>query len=299
MLSVMEQYLQGCSIASHSSTLLDTRSSSTAKVFRDECDRNRTSPFAFTGNKFEFRMVGSSQNTAFCNAVLCMIVANEFKALNNFLIQSKDIKKDLDRWIDTNIKSSARIVFNGNSYDPQWFEEAERRGLKNFHDSLACYDQMIKKENIELFENMGVLTESELAVRYDSYLKSYSENIVLEARTLIDMIFGDVCMALREYENELLGLAVNQNKFKLNTKATLKVAKIIDTTLELIVSSTQRLSTMLDEIKRKTNLHERCEFARDKILPQLNMIRSHYDHIEHLLPSQVRPFPDYNELLFY
>lgn len=267
---------------------------------RDNCDRNRTSPFAFTGNKFEFRMVGSMQSNALPNFVLCTIIAKELKKIANLLenCEENERKSKLNEILKHNINSHRRIIFNGNGYDEEWKIEAEKRGLKDYKNSPDCFVNLLKEQNISLFEEMKVLSKNEMALRYDIYLKTYVENVMLEARVLLDMINKEVLPLLCDYYAEVSSIVETMSKIKSANNYILEKHKFIDETILAISESAKTLEDAMEKDISKLSELDKAKYVRDDILCIMKKVREVYDEAEKHLPEKYIAFPTYNDLLF-
>lgn len=177
------------------------------KFFRDTTDRNRTSPFAFTGNKFEFRMLGSTFSIAGPNIILNTIVAEELRQFADTLEKSSNFDEDLNTLIKNTIKDHNRIVFNGNNYSDDWIKEAESRGLLNLKTTPDALPYFVSSKNVDLFTKHHVFSESELYSRYEILLENYSKTLHIEALTMIDMTKKDIIPAVLEYQGEIARIA--------------------------------------------------------------------------------------------
>ncbi|MGN1201316.1 MAG: glutamine synthetase III [Candidatus Caccovivens sp.] len=291
---VLKNYEKKEKIDKKGKTLLDLKTSSVATLYKDNCDRNRTSPFAYTGNKFEFRMVGSAQSTALCNAILALIIADELKIVNKELENGFDIKKI----ISENIKKHSRIIFNGNSYDKSWKDEAKRRGLVDFKNSVDCYERLINEDNITLFEDNKVLTRAEILVRYDTYMKAYFEGVLTEAKTMLCMMEKECLPAICATLTEKMNLLSMIKAEKFEKSAVLSSCKRFVNIIESINNAICTLKSDLENISKKITAKEKAMFARDVILQDMNTLREYFDSIEREIPKENTPFPSYDELLY-
>ena len=272
----------------HKLSVLDTGVKLLPKTIKDFCDRNRTSPFAFTGNKFEFRMVGSSQTIAWPCTCLCAAMAN---TLNNFVTELEKTPlttENLLTFISKKLNTHKKIVFNGNSYDPQWQKEAENRGLKNFKTTPDCFKIFDDKKVVELFEKTNVLNKCELNLRKTTFIKTYLQNVLIEGKTMFEMTHKNIIPALFDCLNNL-----KQTK----NKTSLELYKKFEKTLNYLFNYNKKLSAELnvleDEIK---NLN--LTVSVNKTLDLMNKIRTAFDEIESYFPSNLKPFPNYNDILF-
>ena len=270
------------------------------RIPRDNTDRNRTSPFAFTGNKFEFRMPGSSVSIARCNIVLNTAVAESLRIFADELENAPDFGAAIHDIIKREVHDHKRIIFNGNGYDESWIHEAERRGLLNLSSTPACLPYMMLEKNVRLYETHGVMTRTELEARHETAMAEYSKLINIEALTMIDMAGKDFLPAVSAYAAEAAAAA--------NAKKALSPA--IDTSYEEDIAS--RLSALCAEaygqlkaldaaVKGARSIHEPqalTEYYRDSVIPLMNALRRSVDSMEPLTASDRWPCPDYGQLLF-
>ena len=267
---------------------------------KDTTDRNRTSPFAFTGNKFEFRMCGSSQSISDANIVLNTIVAEELRQFADELEKAKDFSKALTSLIKKTIKNHKKIIFNGNCYSAEWKEEAAKRGLHNYSNTVEALPHFTDSENIKLFSKHKVFTETEMFSRLDILLGIYSKTINIEALTLIDMLKKQIIPAICEYSAHLAR----------DISAKKAVGEFIDATPEtqlLIKLSTLNkklydeeilLENAVNNIPDTFDQKEKALYYRDSIFSLMQSLRSTIDEIEPVIPKTIWPFPTYSDLLF-
>ena len=276
----------------------------TVPVFRkDTTDRNRTSPFAFTGNKFEFRMVGSSQNIAMPNIVLNTAVAEEFRQFADILEaceDSEDFDKKVAQIIRDTFTEHKRVIFNGNGYSEEWEKEAKLRGLPNLKTSVDAFKTFNDPKNVELFRRQGVMSETEIVSRQEIMFENYSKVINIEALTMIEMVMRDVIPAVNSYTGKLaadigakLGLVgetgVRVEKTLLKKLSALN-GEVYDLTQSLV--SAEKFSASQED-------HEKmAEAYLEKVIPLMERIRAKVDTMETLTASEYWPFPTYGEMLF-
>ena len=298
MINIMDGYVKSNKIKKRNKTILDTKTTSVAKLYKDNCDRNRTSPFAYTGNKFEFRMPGSSQNMALCNTVLATIVANEIKKVNKILDQSSNIEKDLKNIICDNIKKHKKIIFNGNGYDSSWKKEAKKRGLIDYRNCVDACFSLTKEKAISLFVENGIMSKTEINIRYKTYLKTYCEELETESKTLLCMIEKEVIPSLNEYLTDTLNLLDKQqiNNLENNNK---EIVSTINKCINVLFEKTNILKLLLKKTSNINNIQKKCKFEKDKIISLMQEIREAYDEIELIIPDKFKPFPSYNQLVLY
>ncbi len=266
---------------------------------KDNTDRNRTSPFAFTGNKFEFRMPGSGASIATPNTILNTVVAEVLKGFADELEQADDLPEAIRALIRKTVREHGRILFNGNGYDESWVAEAERRGLSNYRSTPEALAHYLDDKNVAVMVSNGVLTETECRSRYEIYLEKYVKTIRVEALTLLDMARKDVLPAISRYAADLRrsapsdggsGAAVPET-YERETAAELSKLSLS------IFRDAGALQAALDEKAGPDSLRDafRC---RDEILPLMATIRAAADRAETMTARSYWPFPTYKELLF-
>ena len=268
--------------------------------FRDATDRNRTSPFAFTGNKFEFRMLGSAQSIAGPNTVLNTIVADVLGKYADRLEHSAQFQKDLDELIRTVIHDHKRIIFNGNNYSPQWVAEAEQRGLTNLPGTPEALRTLIDPKNIALFTRHGVFTEAEVRSRYAILLENYSKIGHIEALTMIDMVNQEIIPAVVTYQSQLAQLAANKKLAQSEASTALEdgLLKKLSRLSECLVKRTQSLSDCLMEIKPIQDPYQLASAYRERIYPAMTELRCVADNLELICGRDHWPLPSYGDMLF-
>ena len=271
------------------------------KFTRDTTDRNRTSPFAFTGNKFEFRMVGSSDSIACANIMLNAAVAQSLKLYADELERAEDFNTALHELIKRTIKAHKRIIFNGNGYDDAWIREAvEERGLLNLRTTPDAIPELLKKKNIEMLTAHKVYTETELRSRYEIMLENYCKTVCIEAQTMSDMARKQILPAVARYAADVARDAAGKKALDAGiscgyeTKLVKKLAAVterIDTRVDALDSVTARLKTLSD-------VTEEADFIRDELLSRMTELRAAADEAEILTAESCWPFPTYGDLLF-
>ena len=267
------------------------------KFAMDSTDRNRTSPLAFTGNKFEFRMLGSAFSIADTNTVLNTIMA-EFRAAAAELAEADDFNACIRDIIKRIMNEHGRIVFNGNNYSAEWVEEAKRRGLLNLPTTVDCLELLDSPENIALFERNGVFTEEEIRSRKDILIENYSKQIAIEANTMLDMAEKDVLPAVTTYERELadtVGALAAAGVTKAPQKDTLKLLNALYADAAKAIAS---LKAAIEKGKKAESWMEYGRICRDEIIPAMNALRAAADEMEIHTAKKYWPFPTYGDLLF-
>ncbi|MBE7028978.1 MAG: glutamine synthetase III [Clostridia bacterium] len=270
------------------------------KFPKDTTDRNRTSPFAFTGNKFEFRMVGASESIACANYMLNTMVAEELCQFADVLENADDFKKELDKLLKKIFKEHKRIIFNGNNYSDEWVKEAEKRGLLNLRktpDALKCFND---KKNIDLFAKHSIFTESEILSRQEIQYENYTKVINIEALTMSDIIRKDILPAVSLYQKELAEtIHSKKNVLKLipvnyETKTLKNLAELSDE----LLTKCEKLEEMIKTLKNLEGAENKAFFSSETIVPFMETIREIADEIEVNTSAEYWPFPTYGELLF-
>ncbi|MFN0117569.1 MAG: glutamine synthetase III [Elusimicrobiota bacterium] len=277
---------------------LDIGVDSLPNLPKDNTDRNRTSPFAFTGNKFEFRMVPSSSSIAGPNTILNTIVAESLDEIADRLEKAKDVNKEAAAIVKEAVNEHGRVIFNGNGYSEDWVKEAKKRGLPNITSTVEAIGAMANKDAVRLFEKYKVLSGGELHSRYEVYLEIYAKNINIEAQSSIAMVKNQYIPSVISYSTELAN-SVSSLK---NAGASNKVQKdLLDQLSDLLESATKKLGTLESLTKKAQNskdAKDKAETYRDDVVPAMNALRADIDALENIVPSNKWPVPSYAEMLF-
>ena len=273
------------------------------KFPKDTTDRNRTSPFAFTGNKFEFRMLGSSASISCANTVLNTSVAEELKQFADVLegsAGSEKFEETLHELIKKTITEHKRIIFNGDGYDESWVKEAERRGLYNFRTTPEALKHLLDEKNVKLFTEHKVLTETELKARHEVRLENYCKVVNIEALTMLDMARKDILPAMSEYSASLAKDAKEKAEFISDLDISYETETV--KTLCALIGSTSRAAKKLEDdlLKSKSceSEEELADFYKDEILDDMRELRISADEMETVASAEKWPYPSYGELLF-
>ena len=266
---------------------------------KDNTDRNRTSPFAFTGNKFEFRMVGSNQSIADANVVINTAVAKELDEFATELEQAEDFDKAVHDLLKRTIKEHKRIIFNGNGYDEAWEKEAERRGLLNLKSTVDAVEHLLDEKNIALYEKYGVYTREELEANYEIYLENYSKIIHIEASSMVKMSQKEIIPMSIEYVKDLCEASTAKRAAnpKISTFAEDDLAFKLAEQSELVYRATEELESAVHEAEKIEDVHAQARYYCDEILPLMKALRKPADVIEFASPRYRWPFPTYGDLL--
>jgi glutamine synthetase len=268
---------------------------------RDTTDRNRTSPIAFTGNKFEFRMPGSSQSIAAPNTVLNTIMAEKLSRYADYLekFADKDINEKLHDLIKDEFTSHSRILFNGNGYNQSWVEEAKKRGLSNFGTTAQALKHYLDPKNVELMEKHGVMSKSEMTARKEIFVEKYCNVISIEANTLIDMVRREIVPAVSEFEGSLC-----RTISEMKTLFDGAFQEVERTTCKKLMACNSRMASLEEKLIAALDKapfvqpDEVATFFHDEVLSLMEQIRSAVNEAEVLIPAKYWPYPTYSQLLF-
>ncbi len=270
------------------------------KFTKDTTDRNRTSPFAFTGNKFEFRMLGSSASISDANVMINTSVAQSLKEFADFLENSENFESDLHDLIKRTISEHKRIIFNGNGYDDQWILEAERRGLLNLKSTPDCLPYLLHEKNVKLFTEHKVFSLEELRAQYEIQMEAYCKIINIEALTLLNMVNKDILPAISGFTEELCR-AYNQKK-KTGLTLDLSYEEALISSLSGLTGDLyekmQTLESAMDRRESFEDVGEKARYYKDVIFASMIEIRSIVDEMENKTRSTAWPYPTYGAILF-
>ncbi len=286
---------------SHGRVLFETGVESMPDFKKDTSDRNRTSPFAFTGNKFEFRSLGSSISISCPNIMLNTIVADTLSQFADILEKSSDFKADCRRLIRRTFREHNRIIFNGDGYTQEWVDEAKRRGLLNLKDTPDALSHFVDKKNIELFERNRIYGEKEVRARYEILLDNYSKVIAIEAQTMINMAKKDIFPAVSKFTGELAQTIVNKKAVSsaISTDAEEALLKYLSDLLTQFATLTDKLEQNLADAKdHKDDVLKLAKYYRDYVLTAMNELRVIGDAMETDMSTEHWPYPSYGDMLY-
>ena len=281
--------------------ILETGVASLPKLPKDSTDRNRTSPFAFTGNKFEFRMLGSSASIAGSNFVLNTIVAETLQKFADKLEAASDLNAAIASLLSETVKDHKRIIFNGNNYSEEWVAEAESRGLLNLKSTVECIPTFIKDKNVAVFVKHGVLSKSEIESRYEILLENYVKTINIEALTMISMAKTELLPAAFKFSKELSDTinAVKATGMSVEVSAQSSVLKELSPVLSSLSSNLTALKKAVEKVNSEaTSALKQAEAFSKTVIPAMEALRTDADKLECILPKDMYPFPTYADLLF-
>ncbi len=271
------------------------------KFSKDTTDRNRTSPFAFTGNKFEFRMPGSSQNLSDCDTILNTAVAKELKGYADELEGAEDFTSAAIALVKRTIRDHRRVIFNGNGYTAEWEEEAAKRGLPNKKNTPAALPALIEPKNIALMEEFGVLTKVEMESRYEVEMEHYSKIINIEALTMLEMARKQLLPAVNSYMSELANtaaskLAVSEN---ISVRSETKTLTKLSADADAMSDAVDTLQDAVDASKALSTEAEKAVAFHDNVLPAMDALRAAADDAETICGEDYWPLPSYSKMLYY
>ena len=271
------------------------------KFSKDTTDRNRTSPFAFTGNKFEFRMPGSSQNLSDCDTILNTAVAKELKGYADELEGAEDFTSAAIALVKRTIRDHRRVIFNGNGYTAEWEEEAARRGLPNKKNTPAALPALIDPKNIALMEEFGVLTKVEMESRYEVEMEHYAKVINIEALTMLEMARKQLLPAVNAYMSEVANTAASKLAVSesISVRSETKTLGRLSADADAMSDAIDTLQDAVDAAKALPSESEKAVAFHDNVLPAMDTLRAAADDAETLCGEDYWPLPSYSKMLYY
>ncbi|WP_303803859.1 glutamine synthetase III [Ruminococcus flavefaciens] len=268
---------------------------------KDSTDRNRTSPFAFTGNRFEFRMVGSSDNIACPNVLLNTIMCEELSQFTEILepFKGKDnFDAEVRKLLKSVIKDHRRIIFNGDGYSAEWVKEAEKRGLPNYASTVDCMPHYTDEKNIRIFRKFEIYNQNEVAARTEIHLEKYSKTVRIEARTMVEMARKQLLPATMEHVQSLCEAIATKKQIGFTCNTDEKIAKKLNELADRFYDSIERLEARITEANAVKEIQAQAEFFHDKVLAEMDIMRSIADEIELNMPASKWPIPAYSEIIY-
>ena len=298
--AIVESIIDGTDYVDKKKKLMSIGATVLPPISQDTTDRNRTSPFAFTGNKFEFRSLGSTASISGPNIVLNTIVAEALDLFADELEGAKDFDKALNELVKRELTAHKRIIFNGNGYAPEWIDEAKKRGLSNLVSTVDALPSFVSQKSIDVFTKHNVFTEGELMSRYEIELEKYAKVIDIEALTFDSMVKKDIMAAATDYETFLanainaktaVGIPVANNVEKKKLQRAAQLTEEMDAGLE-------KLEADIAKAGEIDNTYELARFHHDVIFADMNELRVVVDELETVIPSDIWPYPTYGEILY-
>ena len=271
------------------------------KFSKDTTDRNRTSPFAFTGNKFEFRMPGSAENLSDCNTILNTAVAKELKGYADELEKADDFTSAAIALVKRTIRDHRRVIFNGNGYTAEWEEEAARRGLPNKKNTPAALPALVDPKNIQLMEDFGVLTKVEMESRYEVEMEHYAKIINIEALTMLEMARKQLLPAVNSYMSEVANTAATKLAVSeaLSVRSETKTLTKLSADADAMSDAIDVLQDVVDAAEALTSESEKAVAFHDNVLPAMDALRAAADDAETICGEDYWPLPSYSKMLYY
>ena len=298
---VFEQLESGAAKSSKQGGLMGLGSPILPRLPKHAGDRNRTSPFAFTGNKFEFRALGASQSISWPATVLNTIVAESIDEmateLEKLIAKHSDLEAALEELLTTEIPKFKRIIFNGDGYSEEWHKEAERRGLLNFRTTLDALKHFASDKNAKLFEKYGVLTRREIESREEITVDQYFKTVNIEGETTADIASTMVVPAAVNYLNNLLAAAERSKAVGVDPRGVTKTAREVNALVDELTDALDKLVEQNAELGGE-DVHSKAHHMRDHIIPAMTAVRSACDRLERVVPDDMWPLPRYREMLF-
>ena len=271
------------------------------KFSKDTTDRNRTSPFAFTGNKFEFRMPGSAENLSDCNTILNTAVAKELKGYADELEKADDFTSAAIALVKRTIRDHRRVIFNGNGYTAEWEEEAAKRGLPNKKNTPAALPDLIEPKNIALMEDFGVLTKVEMESRYEVEMEHYSKIINIEALTMLEMARKQLLPAVNAYMSEVANTAASKLAVSesLSVRSETRALTRLSADADAMSDAVDELQAAVDAAKALSDESAKAVAFHDDVLPKMDALRAAADDAETICGEDYWPLPSYSKMLYY
>ena len=266
-------------------------------IRKDTTDRNRTSPLAFTGNKFEFRMLGASQSISSPNVALNTIMAEELAKFADVLENADNFDEALHDLVAETFKNHQRIIFDGNSYSDEWKEEAARRGLSNLPTTADCLPTYVSPKNIDLVTRHGIFTETEFRARYSIYLEAYNKIINIEGRTMLDMATHQILPAALDYTGDLCKAIGHKQIIGASCKAEKELVRILSENTDALYDDINLLKDALAAVPK--DAESASNYYKTCVIPAMNTMRTHADILEAHTAKSYWPYPTYSDLLFY
>ncbi len=285
------------------SVQMDTGASVLPHFFKDNTDRNRTSPFAFTGNKFEFRMLGSSLSVAGPNVILNTAVAESLSAFYEELkgVSADGLNDAVHALVKKTLIDHKRIIFNGDGYTDEWIAEAEKRGLPNLKATPDALPVFIADKNVKLFTKHGIFTESEINSRYEILLENYNKTLHIEAKTMVDMVYHQFLPGVEGYMNELADTIIKKKQAVsgVSCKAEEKTLQIVSDNYDKIYELVEKLKADTEKAEAIADSLEMADFYKDTVISDMESLRAVADATEEIIPEDALPYPSYGKILFY
>ncbi len=295
--AIIQSIIDGTSYEQEDSGMLRIGVDTMPPIPKDTTDRNRTSPLAFTGNKFEFRMLGSSQSISGPNVALNTIMAEELRQFADRLEQAEDFDKALHQLVCEVFTNHQRIIFSGNGYSEEWKQEAARRGLSNLVSTADALPAYIAPKNVQLFTSHGIFTENEMRARYAIHLEAYNKNMAIEARTMLDMAQHQILPAAIHYCRALCDAVGTKQHVGASHRAESRIITQLSGHTDALYDTVEALSNAMSVVPK--DAEKASMYYRNEVIPIMEQMRRHADVLEALTDKNYWPYPTYSDLLFY
>ena len=296
--AVLDSIIRGTAYVDMTKKKLEIGVDNLPEIPQDTTDRNRTSPLAFTGNKFEFRMLGSSQSIASPNVVLNTIMAQELEEFADILEQSNDFQTDLQNLLHDTFKAHQRIIFNGNGYGEDWVQEAQRRGLSNLRDTVDCMPAYIDPKNIRLFAGHNILSETEMRARYEIHLENYCKVTAIEASTLRDMVLRGILPAVNRYTADLTQAILHKRELVVPCRVEEDLLQKLSALTGSLYDTMAAINEAMDKAPDAEGGIAAARYYREEIVRRMEKARQSIDQLESLTAAKYWPYPTYADILF-
>ena len=296
--AILESIISGKKYVDIAMKTLEIGVDTMPEIPQDTTDRNRTSPIAFTGNKFEFRMLGSSQSIASPNVVLNTMMIEQLHQFADILEQAEDFNTALQKLLHDTFRDHQRIIFNGNGYDDAWVEEAERRGLSNLRDTVDCMPAYINCKNIELFSKYGILSEAEMHARYEIHLENYCKVNTIEANTILDMTRRHILPAVFDYADALSKTISRKREIIGSANAELDILQKLTALTDKLYNECNNLQQALDHVPEMSGDIDSARYSRDEIFSRVKEAGHIIGELESITGADYWPYPTYADILF-
>ena len=297
--AILDSIEAGTDYTDAKKTMMSVGVSTLPRIPKDNTDRNRTSPFAFTGNKFEFRMLGSTFNIACTNVMLNTIVAEELCQFADELEKAEDFDTALMMLIQREIKAHKRIIFNGNGYDQKWVEEAEKRGLMNLKTTPDALPHYTDDKNLKLFTKHKIYTEIEIASRKEILLEEYSKTINIEALTMLDMLKKDIIPACIAYNKKIVDAAIAKKEIGISADLEIEQAEQLSEKIALLCQRQQALEKALNNVPDLEQGEAAAKYFGNVVIEKMEQTRAVADELEMMIAQNDWPMPTYGKILYY
>ena len=295
--AVVDSIIEGTNYSEPEKSMLRIGVDVLPSIPKDTTDRNRTSPLAFTGNKFEFRMLGSSQSVSGPNIALNTIMAEELGKFADALEQAEDFDAELQKLVCKTLTDHSRIIFSGNGYSDEWKEEAARRGLSNLSSTAEALPTYVSEKNIDLVTRHGIFTETEFRARHNIHLESYNKKVAIEARTMMDMAIHQILPAALHYTRDLCDGVSSKKALGLRCKAEMELLEKLTAASDALYDNVEALRFSLGAVPKEPETA--AKYYRTVIVPGMEDVRREADILEALTDKAYWPYPTYSDLLFY